>query len=371
MSISGFATPEGTLQYRDKMATRCAESHFREVDNLWWSSIGLGTYLGHPDKATDRLVAEATIRSVEGGINVIDTAINYRRQHAEQSVGVALKTLIESGKYQREEIVICTKGGFLPHPGRGKWFKEKYVDDSSNTIGMGDLSADCHCMHPEYLADQLEQSRKNLGLETIDLYYIHNPETQLSAVDNETYYGQLSTAFEMLEGAVADGKIRYYGMATWNTFRLPETSDKQTSLKRAKELAKIAAGDGPDHLRFIQLPFNLSMPEAFNAETQYTLGEMLPAIPAARKLDIYPIISGSIAQGNINALPQSWNDQIGEGYTSDKQRALQITRSAPGIASALIGMKQPEHVSENLALGALPPLDATLFENFLSKIKKG
>lgn len=325
MSIPGFATSGGTNNYRNKMAGQCVESHFREIDNLWWSSIGLGTYLGQPDKTTDRLVAEATIRSVEGGINVIDSAINYRQQHAEQSVGIALKSLIESEKYQRDEIIVCTKGGFLPHPGRGKWFQEKYVDDASNSIGMGDLAADCHCMHPEYLADQLEQSRQNLGLETIDLYYIHNPETQLSAVDSETYYGLLQAAFEMLEEAVADGKIRYYGMATWNTFRLPETSDKQTSLKRAKELAEIAAGDGPDHFRFIQLPLNLNMPEAYSVDTQYTLGEMLPAIPAARKLDIYPIISGSIAQGNVNALPQSWRDQMGEGYASDKQRALQIT----------------------------------------------
>ncbi len=369
MNYKGFATSEGTKKYRNKKANRCVESHFREIDNLWWSSIGLGTYLGNLDQTTDQLVWEATIQSVENGINVIDSAINYRQQHAECSVGVGIKTLIESERYQRDELIVCTKGGFLPHPRRGKWFQEKYVNDSNFSIGMGDLAADCHCMHPEYLSDQLDQSRKNLGIETIDLYYIHNPETQLSSVDSETYYGMLEVAFEMLEEAVADGKIRYYGMATWNTFRMPETSDKHTSLKRAKELAGIVTGNKPDHFRFIQLPLNLNMPEAYNTETQYTLGEMLPAIHAARKLDIYPIISGSIAQGNVNALPQSWRDQIGEGYVSDKQRALQITRSAPGIASALIGMKQSKHVKENLALASIPPLDQTIFENLWSKIK--
>ncbi len=370
MIYKGFATSEGTNNYRKKMASRCLESHFKEIDGLWWSSIGLGTYLGNPDRVTDRLVWEATIQSVEGGVNVIDSAINYRRQHAERSVGVGIKTLIESERYKRDEIIVCTKGGFLPHPGRGKWFQENYVNNPNFSIGMGDLAADCHCMHPEYLADQLDQSRKNLGVETIDLYYIHNPETQLNSVDGETYYEQLESAFEMLEEAVKDGKIRYYGMATWNTFRLPENNSKHTSLKRAKEMAKIAAGDGQDHFRFIQLPLNLNMPESFREDTQYTLGEMLPAILAAQKLKIYPVVSGSIAQGNINTLPQSWRNHIGEGYTSDKQRALQIIRSAPGIASALIGMKQPEHIKENLALRSIPLLDPTFFEKLWSRIKR-
>ena len=37
-----------------------------------------------------------------------------------------------------------------------------------------------HCMSPAYLENQIERSRRNLGMETIDLFYVHNPESQLA-----------------------------------------------------------------------------------------------------------------------------------------------------------------------------------------------
>ena len=82
MGLSGFATPEGTDNYRRKMRENVADGHFRRVENLCWSSIGIGTYLGSADALTDRIVINAIIRSINGGINVIDTAINYRSQYA-------------------------------------------------------------------------------------------------------------------------------------------------------------------------------------------------------------------------------------------------------------------------------------------------
>src|SRR5437870_10028718 len=110
--MATFATPEGTRRYAQRFAGSAAPGHFREQQGLLLSSIGIGTYLGEPDACTDQAYTEAAIAAVTGGINVIDSAINYRFQRSERSIGAALKKLAELG-YGRDELVLCTKGGFL------------------------------------------------------------------------------------------------------------------------------------------------------------------------------------------------------------------------------------------------------------------
>ena len=95
--ISGYATPEGTANFA-KRQSKVAKNHFRSFDRLTLSSIGIGTYLGNPDDLTDKLVQDAIKSSITTGVNIIDTAINYRSQKAERSVGRAISELIESGK---------------------------------------------------------------------------------------------------------------------------------------------------------------------------------------------------------------------------------------------------------------------------------
>ena len=84
--ISGKATITATKSYAQLHQTKSALKHFREINGLMMSSIGIGTYLGKSDATTDNLVTEAIIKSVKSGINLIDTAINYRSQHGEMSV---------------------------------------------------------------------------------------------------------------------------------------------------------------------------------------------------------------------------------------------------------------------------------------------
>src|ERR687885_2122921 len=104
MPINGYATTEGTARYRARLQGVAAENHFRYEQNLWLSSIGLGTYLGPPDAATDRLYVESLTRAVELGANVIDTAANYRFQRSERAIGAALAQLCAGGTYARDEV---------------------------------------------------------------------------------------------------------------------------------------------------------------------------------------------------------------------------------------------------------------------------
>ena len=99
-----------------RFAGRLASDHFREAAGLWLSSIGIGTYLGDPDEADDAGYRDSVVAAVRGGCNVIDSAINYRFQRSERSIGQALRLLAAEG-FRREEIAVATKGGFIPFDG--------------------------------------------------------------------------------------------------------------------------------------------------------------------------------------------------------------------------------------------------------------
>jgi len=357
MTIEGHATGEGTQRFKQRQVIK---ESYRPAGDLHISTLGIGTYLGDPDDRTDRLVTEAVLESVRGGVNLIDTAINYRYQRAEKCVGAALQKAIEAGEVQRDEIVVCTKGGFVPTgDDPSAWFDKEYLQKNQD-IQKADLVAGCHCMHPEYLRDQLDRSLKNLGLETIDVYYLHNPETQLRAVKPKEYSARLRAAFETLEQACDQGKIGCYGLATWNAFRVPPDQHDYMNLADIKKLAKKASGKKPDRLRYVQLPFNLAMPEALLA-TQKIGKEEVPVLEAARQLKIEVVSSASICQGQIiGQIPEALGEALGRDLT-DAQRALQFTRSTPGLTSALVGMKAIEHVKENLALIKMAPLETDAY----------
>jgi aryl-alcohol dehydrogenase-like predicted oxidoreductase len=119
-----------------------------------------------------------------------------------------------------------------------------------------------------------------------------------------------------------------------------------------------ASHGGPDRFRFVQLPLNLAMREALEATTQPVGGEVLPAIPAAGRLGLHAVASAAIAQAQLKEIPAPLKERLGPGLASGYQQALQFTRSAPGLVAALVGMKQPAHVAENLSLVGVPPLSA-------------
>src|SRR5712691_231931 len=201
MSLNSCATLEGTARYRERFREVAAEGHFRKSQDLWFSSIGVGTYLGEADEETDKRYIEAIVRAVELGANVIDTAANYRFQRSERSIGVALQELTKRG-FARDEIVVCTKGGYLPFDGAPPRDVRRYVQETFVEPGIAsleDIVGDSHCMTPSYLQNQLDQSLRNLGLSCIDVYYIHNPESQLGVVSREEFYVRLRAAFELLE----------------------------------------------------------------------------------------------------------------------------------------------------------------------------
>jgi len=370
MLIPGYATLEGTARFREHFAARLP-GHFHQSHGLWISSIGLGTYLGEPTPACDELYCAAVTRAVELGTNVIDTAVNYRHQRSERAIGQAVRAMISEGRLRRDEIVLATKGGFLTFDGEepsdpAAYFEEKLI--KPGLIRPDEVAAGCHVMSPKYLESQIDVSRQNLGVETLDVYYVHNPETQLSQVSRQEFYRRLRPAFAALEKAVANGKIRAYGTATWNAYRVGPESSEAVALAEVWRAAEEVGGK-EHHFRAIQLPYNLAMPEALLANTQPLDNKFVPALHVARSLALTVFASASLLQSRLTeALPpqvQTWFP----GLRTDAQRALQFARSTPGITSALVGMSRREHVEENLGTAAAAPLTLEAFRAIWAKQK--
>ncbi len=353
--IAGRATPEGTERFRRRFEGDVAEGHFRSSGGLWLSSIGLGTYLGEADAAADEGYEAAVLAALAAGCNVFDTAVNYRHQRRERAIGRALARAFERGLARRDEVFVSTKGGFLPFDGEvpaepAGYLRATYLE--SGLVEREELAAGCHAIAPRYLEDQLARSRANLGLATVDLYYLHNPETQAAELGRQAAEERLARAFAWLEEKVGEDAIAAYGAATWDAFRVGPEDRSHLSLERLAELAA-AAAQRPGFLG-VQLPLNLGMPEALVRPTQVREGATIPALAAVSALGLAAFISASILQGRLaRDLPPALSEAL-PGLETDAQRALQFSRSAPGVTTALVGMSSAEHVTENLAVARVP-----------------
>jgi aryl-alcohol dehydrogenase-like predicted oxidoreductase len=320
------ATQEATQRYADRYPEFRSKGFYRTVRGLEVSSLGIGTYLGAANDAADREYIDALLLAAERGINLFDCAINYRNQRSERAIGAALRQL------ERDELVICTKAGFLT-PGAVPDF-----------LQADDVVGGMHCMAPRFLADQIDRSRVNLGVDTIDVFYLHNPETQLSFRTRSDFDARIRAAFNQLEHLVDAGKIRWYGVATWDGFRRKDGCNLAL-------MSRIATEEGglEHHFRFIQLPFNLNMVEAYVDRPESVL-------ETALRLGVTAIASATLLQGRVLGNMPEPIEQLLPDLANSAQRAIQFTRSTPGITTALVGMGRREHVNENIGVASVAPL---------------
>lgn len=360
--MTGRATPEATGSYASKFTPGLAGDFFRTALNgISVSSIGMGTYLGDCDDAEDSRYVDLLAAGIGEGLNVIDTAINYRCQRSERAVGRALAVSVGSGSVTREEVVVCTKAGYVPLDGSppatraqyAEYLKSEYFDREIMT--PADLVAGGHCIKPRFLADQIERSRANLGVDCIDLFYLHNPEQQLDILSRSLFLDSVREAFAELENQVASGRISAYGCATWSGFRVFAANRNYLSLAELYNAAIDVGGTG-HHFRAVQVPVNLAMTEALRMPTQHDGTNNVSLLENANELGLSVFASASLMQSQLTRdLPAEARSMFA-GLDSDAQRAIAFVRSLP-IASALVGMKTVEHLEENL--GAARPVAAT------------
>ncbi len=348
------ASEAGTAEYCRRFRTAHVADYFRHTGfGLSVSSIGIGSYLGEPTEADDAAYDVAIRLAVNSGINLIDTAINYRGQRSEQTIGAALQGVIASPVGNRQEIVLCSKAGYIPlepNPPANRaayqaYVKREFIDQE--ILRADEIVAGGHSLAPRFLRYCLAKSRQNLGVRTIDIYYLHNPEQQLVAIPRRDLLERVRAAFTVLEEASSRGEIGVYGCATWDGFRVPPEHQSHLGLEELVGLAREVAGEA-HHFRVVQMPINLAAMEAIQSTTQPFGGKRLTALAAAEELGLTVIASATLMQGRLTrGLPETLREALPQ-CSSDAQRAIEIVRTMPGVTTALVGMKNTEHLNENV-----------------------
>ena len=356
--ISGYATSEGTKNFSKNSQVNL--ENFKIFEDLHLSNVGIGTYLGNPDSQTDELVKNAVKQSVLSGVNVIDTAINYRAQKAERSVGKALSELIQEEKITRNQVFVSSKNGYVTNDADIQEDFMEYVMRELGKPGIvkeGDITSGYHCMTTAYLSDQLDRSLKNLDLECIDLMYLHNGiEGQIKDISKDEFLEKLKSVFELYEQKRDEGKIKFYGMATWECFRVKDNDPQHLSLEDIVEMAKKIGGDNHG-FKFIQLPYNMNYDQALLGKNQIIQNKPVSILESAVTLGIGVFTSVPFMQGRLlspGVMPE-FSD------LKPSLRALQFIRSSPGVLAPLVGQKSIEHVSENLEIMKIPALSDVEF----------
>jgi len=344
---------EGTARYAQRFASGVADDFFHTIDSLSASSIGVGTYLGDSTDADDIRYAAVVRQALRRGVNVIDTAINYRCQRSERTVGSAIAQSLEAGELSRSEVIVCSKGGYLPLEGAApatradydRYVRAEFFD--AGVMGPDDLMSGGHSMAPGFLRYCISRSRANLRLRTIDVYYLHNPEHQLAFLTPISFRERVRAAFMVFEDAVSRGDIAMYGCATWNGLRASPDAKGHLSLADLVSIAREIAGD-EHRFRVVQLPINLAMTEAVRQPTQrLASGSLVSVLDAAQALGIDVVASASLMQAQLTrGLPDAVHELFPAART-DAQRALSFVRGLP-ISSALVGMRSLDHLRENL-----------------------
>jgi aryl-alcohol dehydrogenase-like predicted oxidoreductase len=347
-----FANLDSTYSYAKKFSNY--KDFYIKHNDLVFSKLGLGTFNKEPYKEENYVFhyIEGVKEAIRNGINLIDTASNYRYGQSEKEIGEALSEMIKDDEIKREELIICSKGGFIqldyPFPENPyTWIDENIIQ--SGFASKEDIELDQHCMTPDYLEWSCKKSLKNLGVDALDIYYLHNPEMQLKKLGEKEFYKQIEKIFERFEKLADEGLFASYGVAVWNGF-ISEDESEKISLEKLVKIAQKVRGDN-HRFKYIQTPFNMGKTSAYTSLTQKVDGAECSVINAAYKLGIGVISSSALLQ--MNLFKKSFSAESGVildstmTLKSDIQLALQFVRSTPGIVSSLFASKVPLHIREN------------------------
>jgi predicted aldo/keto reductase-like oxidoreductase len=157
--------------------------------------------------------------------------------------------------------------------------------------------------------------------------------------------------------------IRFYGMATWDCFRVQKEDPQFLSLSEIMNLAEKVGGKNHG-FRFIQLPFNMYLDQALMIQNQSFDGKTGTILDAAKMFEVGVFTSVPLMQAKLlspGVIPEF-------GKLKAVLRALQFTRSTPGVLSPLVGHKSESHVDENLEIMKISPMADNEFHDLLKKL---
>jgi len=320
------------------------------------SRLGIGTYLGHLNDATDRQVTAIIGAALQGSVNHIDTAPNYRAQRSEQAIGAAL----QNTKGMRQDIFLSSKVGFVPFErdvpvSDQDYFKKRFLD--SAIFKAEELIGGVQCFSPQYVTWQINESLGRLSTNYLDLVYLHNFENVVPKVSAQQLEHLFRSALASLRELADQGKIRFIGMASWSGFLLKEAN----SLNLEQLLHWAEQEDCSALFRVIQAPFNLGFPDLLVKKSQTVREQDMSLLRATKTLNLSLITSAPLMHGRLAELelPQALRDQWPK--LSVAQVCLALVKNAPSIVSTLVGIKSETHLDDLFAVDQLDQLTPSEF----------
>jgi hypothetical protein len=342
----GRATPAGTAKRTERLGEQACAT--LADTGLVVSGIGFGGYRVDDVHPEHRAALELALRS---GINLIDTSTNYGDGRSERLIGEVLTQLIDGRELERSEVVVVSKAGYVQ--GQNHEYARTRKEQGVPFPEMVEYSESLwHCIHPQWLEDQLTRSLERLGLESLDLLLLHNPEYFLAdaakrglgplAKIRDEFYQRLEQAFRHLEAEVQRGRIAHYGVSSNTAMGAAEGRDT-TDFARTLAAAQAAAPDG-HHFRALQVPLNLLESGALFASDGKSEGVLVQAqrqgVAVLANRPLNAISGGSIlrlaepvrpenppklelARGNLLALEREFRTtiapalQLGHGVEAD------------------------------------------------------
>jgi len=313
--------------------------------DLHYSKVGIGTYLGDLSESVDDKIYNVIIKAIKNGINLIDTAPNYRCERSEMIIG---KVVSDSN---RKDLIISTKVGFLPFKQQepenyNKYFQDRFIN--SGIINTSDIYGDWQSFHPDYIEWQLNESLNRLNTDYIDIYYLHNPDELLDYISLDKFYSIISNAFEFLNKMILLGKIKYIGISTWNGFL---KNENKVDLNKIISIAKNTLDS--DKFKFIQVPYNLAMTDYLTKKNQIDSknNKNCSLIYLANSYNIDVMTSAPFYHGkliNID-LPEKIKNMF-YNVKNNAELSLKFSLSNPGSNAVLTGVTNTSHLQEIISV---------------------
>lgn len=288
---------------------------YRKFGDLEVSVIGYGAWGigGAPfwKNEGDKKSIDSIKASFDQGINIFDTAPVYGFGHSEELIGEALKPV-------REKVILATKCGL-------RWDKES-------------LSALRKDASRKSILEEIDQSLKRLGTDWIDLYQVHWPDVETS--HQET----METLLEIQE----QGKIRSIGVSNYSAVQIKECSQYAKIISLQPEYSLLAR-----EIEKETVPLCIENDIGIIAYSPLSSGVLTGKYDKNTKFKdwrgkgIIGTFTGEGYTENISKVDLLKVIALEEGKTCG-QMAINWVLRQPGLTTALVGVKNPVQMEENL-----------------------
>jgi aryl-alcohol dehydrogenase-like predicted oxidoreductase len=281
-----------------------------EISEIGFGAWGVG---GAPFWSTegDHPSCKAILKAVDLGVNFFDTAPVYGFGHSEELLGKTLKPV-------RDKVILATKCGLV-------WDKEQLGAIAKNASRASILN-------------EVEQSLRRLQTDVIDLYQVHWPDVNTP---------QAETMETLLE-IQAQGKIRHIGVSNYSVEQMQECLKVGNLVSLQPEYSLLERSIEKE-----TVPFCTRNQIGIIAYSPLSSGVLTGKYDKSTKFKdwrskgIIGTFEGEGYENNIEKVDRLKALAETDGKTCAQMAINWVTRQ-PGLATALVGVKNESQMEENL-----------------------